>query len=1806
MTLVDGYISIVVLSVGVFLCGKGEERGLDKVVEAFIGDRLQSPNAVYRGKVMKYFVQLAPAQATLIIPLDAVYIVPYELAAYMFDEMLPAIKHVADIDVRSCVRYLETLQAGTEAFPNDKARIALGTRGTTAAAAAEGGGGGGMTATGGLQMYSAEMVVRDYEEPFISETAHILQALTVCLENLPSEVLDPDMDSDCAVTFFIFKNCVTHMRSVFQTQRPNTLWEPYTLKIVTRFLDALAMIGRNPQYTERVVALFSEMQVECTELQWSSLIGQAQECAGVNGGVGSLLSMEVGGASTVLKKPSGGNVSRHRQFTPEYLLAKQQAYVASVFVLLRQIATHPPLRDQVRNYVTLSLALEFLYAPRLSQVVLGKVLSLIGSLITNHEEAERVWTFIEENHLLHPTTDAAAVAQGQPSRRVDSSRRGSASENSDETAVTVEARSLLGHCQYECHHATYSITIGFLDLMIAMFKHHVAEMAHVPTYTMVIRFIAEEIFRGVLRRFFSSVHERYTVAALAAAALNRALSLRLMLTANTSMVPFTVVMACSKAPADVLGEALQIISEASGAPNELLNYQRAAVRQCLALLKTAIVVKREQGLDSLFTFDARTASNTELAVHLLPLSATVDSLLAKKALQLLLLLPQPTVSQAARHWFSRPDAQEAVITPFVAALRVEAVNGPIIHVPPALADLDHDEMQFFLPHAEVETKSLIMDLLIQHARAPQTSITSWLCGYPLYGSSAELLPGYCLEPVIAGANNREVEETHPHIAVKYVKLLCLLRANPSLSTPSLHRLMKRRGNDEMFYVLQTLRPDQCSSQIMSKYAYVMKLLALDVFSIGTNTVGELDGPSPVLSNSSLIELLFILLRAAPEMIFGVDEYAPQSQLDNNNNNNSASVAADFAQWPSLCLKSLPMFPTNCMAPGGAESYVFCSFDETPQYSIPLIYEALQKESLMSNKRTLTVVELKERLSVFVKANECLAAYAGGVRFIDGWCSLANISVTVHNGISYERILYMAQSLLESVQLTSSLTVAAQEQIVYQLSQTLATLMAQLKRKMSLNSGNSKISGEGSKNLADARRPPDSTGVIAHGGDETKINGSVVVPWHSRPESIDIPQASAISQAARMSVMDATGRTRRSGKRDFTGTLVVSKQDAVGMVGRSLIASETLQLLKSLLVTTVQWGSRVPLARQHFYNAILTFLGIPGVSVDDITLQRYHSALFSALVQDTATTSPSCNKLPALALITQLLHLSPQLCEMLCVPLSGDGASSNLMACITNAFQAIDESISTFFGHGCADASSILWLLQVVFDLLMIVSQQHAVQLLQINALSRCMAMKVWKTSARVALGHADNITDNVVYGSDSIEVYKKVIKNVLLSTIRWFNAVLSALDNSEVALMPIAEFVRANQLLFQNVLSSPLSGSHMRHIDSLTLELFGEIGGLLLRLACSPLVDECRTLVHLFALPDLLAVLTKIDFIESPTFVAESVTASMAASVSTSISQTASLPSARQRQQIAIALQNMLQFLVRVENLVPLYAAGGERAAADVEGQSPRLSNDARSRMLIFKVTEQLVSIMESFYNNQVIQVACFVPHLIALHCLVLLLHAFLLSDRVSYAKNMHSQWAAIVHALEGAQRVVNMWKAFHSDYMKGLKLNRAGGRWSVTAPSVSNQSVYPAIRGPPQDKSHRTVAYSHVSVDTSVVNPAASARIDASGRGGLHHGSHIDVDQSFTNRLSTVSVAADAVRQVRMGGVATSMMGEDTTALPPVIVGGDSIGALVEVSRRDDVSLEEEDWPVHPVWDEVLGMESLLRQVKVAISNALRVASHT
>ncbi|KAG5493915.1 hypothetical protein JKF63_01747 [Porcisia hertigi] len=1190
--LIDSYLSILTLTEGCLLRANGSEQGYDKALDAFLGARmasLSSPHTaatqsgvwVHRGKVTKRMVELAPVPRTLSIPLGLLYLAPYEIMSYLFDEMLPLLRHLSELEVATHRRYCEQL----EELPRLPSLRRSSSGGNPSA---------GMTAPETHYVYqqrdAAQKIIRGEEkdgeeawlrrptrtgaatevigEPFTSEMAHLLEALAICLQHLPPDVLNPDLDSDCAATFFIFQNFVKHMRQVFATQRNGTtsaagvggaVWENYTLKLMTRFLEVMAMIGRNPQYTQRVVVLLTDAQTECNELQWPSLVNQALECAGFNsavvgapGAVGSdgteasatmftapVRTPSVGPVMTgatdgddmhalLSTAPGTNGVARalHQQFTRAYTVKCQRHYIASFFLLLRQLFAHPTLQPIVSTYMNLALALTFLSAPQQSQMMLGSTLSLISSLIKNAADAQLVWSFLEQRRLLQQplVRTRQQMPEGSPSPSSTLCDRFSAAASFPTAAgqrgptAHEEALSLIGHCQYECTQGTYDITVGFLNLVTALFQRDQPSMVAMPVYSTVTHFIAQEILRGVLKRMFARPHERYTVVALACAALRQALLVRFRSTENggTAVLPFATIMAINKAPTDVVGEVLKVILDASDAPHELLSHHRAAVRQAMRLLITSIQAVREQNIEMLL-FDNRTTLNTDLAVRVLGMCSPQDTLLTKTTLQLLLLLPIETANQAAHYWSGLTHKYTAVLDCFAQLLHPLNTVSAVVQAPPELAQLDFEPSELVPGWSAAmltETKSLLLDLLMQHADVTEPSLTAWMAGFygeelsrrdrrgqqfasmhggTTGGNGAGGEPRWwrttLLTSVVEGACDYQVERVHPALAVKYVKLLYLLRANRLYGSLVIRPFLESVCQT-LFLRLQHYRPSQSSPVALSKYAYVLKLLALEACYAYRTAPESLRLAQNTTTTSIPVEVLLSLLypsgsstgalagsgAAAPSAaeyaatensgarsLYEVDGYHGETRVGALTTHRdlhkdtkqqwcgdlavmSRDAAVDITSWLPEALHMLPTFPEKLPeVTGGVKHLVRAAADGVVQYNMTSLYGAIQDEQVRANQPPLTMAELRDRLRPFIAANDCFFSYAAGVSFVEGWCQLVSVSCSVVTALSVPRLRSFALCILRGLDATTRLTAAAQEQVTIRLCHCLSTVMAHLRQ-----------------------------------------------------------------------------------------------------------------------------------------------------------------------------------------------------------------------------------------------------------------------------------------------------------------------------------------------------------------------------------------------------------------------------------------------------------------------------------------------------------------------------------------------------------------------------------------------------------------------------------------------------------------------------------------------------------------------------------------------------------------------------------------
>ncbi|KPI87478.1 hypothetical protein ABL78_3427 [Leptomonas seymouri] len=1380
--IVDSYLSILTLAEGCLLRAKGSEQGYDKALDAFLGERssttvssmsLQSVSgpaaspanvALHRGKATKRMVELAPVPRALSIPVDLLYIAPYEIMSYLFDEMLPLLHHLSELEVGTHRRYIEQL----EELPRISSVMHGGNNNNRSSNSNAGfqqrtgdGDDGWLRRTTRMGLHG-EVV----GEPFTSEMAHLLEALAMCLQHLPPEVLNPDLDSDCAATFFIFKNFVKHMRQVFATQRSDeggsgaplsasssSVWENYTLKLVTKFLEVLAMIGRNPQYTLRVMVLLTDAQTECGELQWPSLVGQALECAGFNSGVLSVPSKSGGdggmsltaiaaaaaaaqtassssaspspsafqngrgseaadayAASSTLFMGNGVPRSLHRQFTRQYTSKCQRQFVSSFFLLLRQLFANPTLRPTVSAYINLELALTFLLAPHQSQVMLGSTLSLISAFITNASDAQLVWTFLEQRQLLQQPSTRTKWGSGPVDGtaalydRFTANAGAKGAAASPEPTAHEETSSLIGHCQYECTQGTYDITIGFLHLITALLQNDQPSMAALGGYTTVVNFISQEILRGVLKRVFTFQQERYTVFALAAAALRQALLVRFQgENGRVTGIPFAIVLAINKAPADVVGEVVKLVLEMSDAPHELLGHHRAAVRQALQLLITAIQTVQEQKIEMLL-FDTRTTLNTDLAVRVLGLCSVQDTLLTKMTLRLLLLFPFETANQAAHYWSGLTVKYAPVLESFTQLLHPLCTVPMVVQAPPELAQLDFDPAELVpgWPSALlVDTKSLLLDLLMRHADVTEPSLTAWMCGFyheeyaardrrmrAGAATSGSGTTDACesgsgesswwrstlLTSVVEGACSPEVEAAHPTLAVRYVKLLYLLRAN-RLYGALVVRPFLESVCQTLFLRLQHFRASQCTPVALSKYAYVLKLLALEACYTHRTSPGDLrlaqSSSIPSISVEVLLSLLYPFgagvdgeqanmsntKASVPggatgsggfitgSFVEGVDSTNANGRRDGDNSGYGAEgvrskdrrftgavtivsrdAAVDIASWLPQALQVLPTFPEKLPPISGGRSHLVpCAADGVVQYNMASLYEAFQLEQMRANKPRLTMAELREKLRPFIVANDCFFSYAAGVSFVEGWCQLVSVSCSVVQGLSMSRLRAFALCILRGLDATTAMTAAAQEQICTRLCHCLSTVMAHL-RRVTL--------------IAADRRLLAAPHMTKEAEWDAMYKDSSVHQRDVSDDALLYESAGAAGQrqasereSARLASSTHVSRPGKRRPRDDSAALHAQVGNFYGISRRSQLAQAVLQrhqekrmiaadavsasvsVLQPLVRALVQWGTRIATIRADLYMSLLCLAETPGINLDDVVLWRSQKALLNVICAD---------------------------------------------------------------------------------------------------------------------------------------------------------------------------------------------------------------------------------------------------------------------------------------------------------------------------------------------------------------------------------------------------------------------------------------------------------------------------------------------------------------------------------------------------------------------------------------------------------------
>eukprot|EP00796_Vickermania_ingenoplastis_P007235 gene7236-5084_t len=1371
---ISGFLSILTLIQGCALRGRNDDTGYDKALESFVGAREGKPRI--QGKAAKRMVQLAPAPHLLSMPVELVYMGPYEVLSFLFDEMLPLLRHVSELELAALKNHLDQLQVYEDfsdtSLQNPQQQDWMGD--------------GLLNLPNGSSNPGAAL------KPFTSEMAHVLEALKVCLQELPPKYLDPDLDVDCAATWFIFHNCVKHLSQALKIARGTASsfkWGSYAYKLVSRFIDVLTMIGRHPQYIERIAEVLETAQSECPEIQWSSLVQQALACVGFYLNAPS----ESGDAPAAPDQQRRATAvplmhALHPQFTEAYAHKTQRMFVTSFFLLLRQLLSHPSLRHVVKGHLTLPMALSFLFAPLQSPSTLGSALSLVSALISSTAEAVTVWEFLESHQLLGgadarlapPGADAAPGAPQDLGRSL----------------------SLLGHCRYECSQGVFRITVGFLHLVVALFRFDAPEGTRAALYGAVTHFIAQEIFCGITRRAFKDPRERFTVMALAAAALRQALLVRFSgtMTNAASVIPFPTVMATGIAPADVVGEIHTVMERLLSSPAEILSSERAAVRQCLHLLHTAVHAMEEQRL-RLFSFDARTTQDSSLASKLLVLAASPDLLLARASLHVLMLFSTDMLAEAARFWHA-DDSRVAIATKAFSALLHPQTGVPATaDVEPELALLDALLFGGVLPEPGavlVDVKGLMLDFLTTHAAATETSVSAWMCGLhspvaragPVRGDTAPPPSSPLLASVVLGATSPSVDEKLPNLAVKYVKLIYVLRSS-RLYGPQKMRAYVEAHCQPLFLSLLHLQPTTCDPLLLSKYAYIVKLLSTElchVFQRNPEKLSMRFAAVPSVPVEIALSLLHPHRRA---------EAAPGR---NRLGGTSRDAAPDAAQWLCDVLRHLPVFPVCPQLPHGNDAYLVKATDQVVQYDIRAVLAARREELEAAGLPPLSTAAAMEQLAPYVEANKCFLIYAASDNFLHSLCQLLSLACCTVEGIAAERLRELASAVLASLDATPALTLSAQERVAFRLCSTLATIIAKLKL----------LSTEPAQ---------------------------VVDVGDGRAEAVAV-----VKRATGKAFSTVAGNTS-----NFLHHLRRSPATNAALATAAAPQCPHGVLLRPVVEALVRWGGKIPCIRLDLYNSLMLLSVAPGVSLDDLVVFRVQEGLLQLLVGEICEPCSAAARYTALTLLIQLVRSSETVCSTFCCAVAApdDGLGPIAIKCFNALFAAVDLATYQATVSPTCDLASIKRLVHCTFDLLRALSVRHTPQMLQGCVLLRCIRMDIWTRSSQIVLAHAVDTAGP----QGGLHRGQEVVRLLFLMAMRWMNVMLAADGVSRPLLEQVQSFFAARRPLIDFFLQA---GRGDAAGAAILTDIHVEISGLLRALSASHLVEDCRCLAAELAIPHLL------------------------------------------------------------------------------------------------------------------------------------------------------------------------------------------------------------------------------------------------------------------------------------------------------------------------------------------------------------------
>jgi hypothetical protein len=783
----------------------GAGRDSAAAVAASTADAKAAENAIAGyGKAFANIAALLPPPEAVSVPLRIPAGVAFGLVRHSVSTLAPLIHHLAELDVRSyqdLATYAETLtrrhkNAGQVHYDM------LRTDGF-------GAGSGAPWEAAARRPVEAEPL-----PPLRVPTFHVpqlLDCIRVFMTVLPvTHLFDDDDVNDLRMETFddvapaapmssilhlLINNLPLHLRKVLDTRRqPDTypqqqrsaigvavvtsdVLDPSANKTLASYLECLAQVARSsPSYADRVVKAM-DTQVDCTELHLPALLAQLRSALGIetrsNAGVSAAAQANAVREAAIIASQAGANI---RQLGIPYAEKQQARLATSIVRLLTSIAVR--LGPQViERQMPIDAVFAAMTAPNVRHVTAGELFALAASMIRSPASALAALNGLEAAGLIKlnrvVTTDPKRNANTTAANYIRVPVVDPTAAPAADLAAALEQESRIG---------TYHVTLGFLRLANAIAEYPLPNEA-----VSVIEFASHEIMCGLTRRSYVLQEEKHLIAALACSLLYRCLAPSAWISNN---VPFAAVMAPTRAPSDVLGDCLALVSSAAHdayAKRQALTPTRlVALREALRLISAAVAppppntgidnaatsstmrssdatasILLPNGTGSInsqyqrttFAARARTYESPAFISNLIRLGLIEDCTCAASALELAAVLMPPSSSAILREVHAAPEVAAELIARFV-HVTLPAVHcdfepivipdsligtvGLIGHIAatssqrlePAEDEATARAWAAFVEREQDRLRNAVIDLALRGSLAHNPLLTMWLCGYP--------------------------------------------------------------------------------------------------------------------------------------------------------------------------------------------------------------------------------------------------------------------------------------------------------------------------------------------------------------------------------------------------------------------------------------------------------------------------------------------------------------------------------------------------------------------------------------------------------------------------------------------------------------------------------------------------------------------------------------------------------------------------------------------------------------------------------------------------------------------------------------------------------------------------------------------------------------------------------------------------------------------------------------------------------------------------------------------------------------------